>query len=73
MSPEEWSARTSVTVKPPRSVVPPVFMGLNFSSPLDDQPHAEIVVRGHRRAGALGDVERVADMVAVAVGEHDVA
>ena len=33
MSPEEWSARTIVTVKPPRSVVPPVFMGSNFSSP----------------------------------------
>jgi hypothetical protein len=28
-------ARTSVTVKPPRSVVPPVFIGLNFSSPLE--------------------------------------
>ena len=34
MSPDEWSARTIVTVKAPRSVVPPVFIGLNFSSPL---------------------------------------
>ena len=34
MSPEEWSARTRVTVKPPWSVVPPVFMGSNFFSPL---------------------------------------
>ena len=34
MSPEEWSARTIVTVKAPRSVVPPVFIGFIFSKPL---------------------------------------
>jgi len=38
---------------------------------LRNKPHAEIVVRRHRRAVRRGDVERVADMIAVAVGEHD--
>src|SRR5215471_12079114 len=39
---------------------------------LRNEPHAEIVIRRHRRAVRPGDVERVTDMIAVAVGEHDV-
>ena len=71
MSPEEWSARTSVTEKPPRSVVPPVFIGLRFLQSLCDQPHAQIVIRGDRRAGAFRNVERIADVVAMTMGEQD--
>jgi hypothetical protein len=37
-----------------------------------NKPHAEIVIRRHRRTIRLGDVERIADMVAMAVREHDV-
>src|SRR5271157_3832033 len=38
---------------------------------LRNEPHAEIVIRRHCRAVRPGDVERVADMIPVAVGEHD--
>jgi hypothetical protein len=48
-------------VKPPRSVVPPVC----------HEPHAEIVIGGHRGAVGLRNIERIADMIAVPVGQHD--
>src|SRR5215831_6350731 len=38
---------------------------------LRNEPHAEIVIRRDRGAGRLGNVEGVADMIAVAMSEHD--
>jgi len=38
---------------------------------LRNEPHAEIVVRRHRRAVRPGDVERIADVIGMTVGEHD--
>src|SRR6516162_4356575 len=38
---------------------------------LRNEPHAEVVIRRYRRAARPGDVERVTDMIAVAMGEHD--
>ena len=68
---DEWSARTKVTVKPPRSVVPPVFIGLSFSNPFDMSHMTKVVVRGDCRAVGFGDIERIADVIAVAMREHD--
>src|SRR5581483_12098936 len=46
---------------------------IELLEPFAHKPHAEIVICGHRSAGAFGDVEGVADMVAVAVSEQDMA
>jgi hypothetical protein len=49
-----------------------VFIGLNFSKSLTRKPHAEIVIGRHRHGVLLRDVERVADMIGMAVGQYDI-
>ena len=61
-----------MTVKPPWSVVPPVFIGSNFSTPLRASHMHQIVIGDDLAPVALRDVERIADVVAVAVREQDV-
>jgi hypothetical protein len=46
--------------------------GIEFLKALAGEPHAQIVVRHHRRAGLLRNVEGIADVIAMAVDEHDV-
>ena len=46
--------------------------GIELLEPLAGEPHAQIVVRHHRGAGRRSDVEGIADVIAVAMGEHDV-
>src|SRR6516165_759025 len=36
-----------------------------------NQPHAQIVISRHSRAVRFGNIERVADVIAVTVGQHD--
>jgi hypothetical protein len=45
-------------------------MGSNFSTPCFREPHEEVEIRDHRRAGVLRDLHRVAHMIAVAVGDE---
>src|SRR5687768_11107018 len=51
----------------------PSIHRIEILQPLADQPHTQIEIRGHRRSGAFGDVERVADMVAMTMSEQDMA
>src|SRR6185312_11818192 len=44
---------------------------IELLQPLGGQPHAQVVVGDHGRTGLLGDVERVAHVVAVAMRQHD--
>jgi len=44
---------------------------IEFLKPPGDEPHAEVIISGDGRTGRFGDVERVAHVVAMAVGEHD--
>ena len=52
--------------------VPPKFGSKTFSMPCSPSSPAISVERDHRRAGALGDVDDVAVVVLVAVGQEDV-
>src|SRR5215831_12903485 len=58
ISPDEWSARTSVTVNPPWSVVPPAFMGSNFCKPLaaSHMQRSKLVMTGAPVADAMSSV-----------------
>jgi hypothetical protein len=49
----------------------PGVHGIELLQPLAGKPHAEIVIGHHGRACRRGDVEGVADVIAMAVGQHD--
>src|SRR6516225_6427856 len=72
MSPEEWSARTRLTVKPPWIGGPAGVHGIELLQPFAGEPHAQVVIGDDRSAGRLRDLKGIAHMIAVTVGQYDV-
>ena len=64
-------AGTSLTQPQSKATVPPKFGSLDVLDAGLGDLVGELDDRDHRRAGALGDVDGVAEVVGVAVGEQD--
>ena len=63
-----------MVVKPPQSTVPPRLPGLILSllDALADQIHADLEIGDEHGAGLLQDLDRIADMVVVAMRQKNV-